>query len=77
MNWARATTRNGSKCATAGGEVHLSNAKGDALTLDQTGMLCKKHVKGHPHDAYGEPMPVVNSPRMGMCGYEGPAKPPY
>ena len=42
VNWARATNRNGSKCAPAGGEVHLSNAKADALTLDQTGALCKK-----------------------------------
>jgi len=42
VNWSRATTRNGSKCTTAGGEVDLSNAKGDALTLDQTGTLCKK-----------------------------------
>src|SRR3954451_13667865 len=40
-NWARATTRNGVKCTTAGGEAHLSNARGDALTLDQTGTLCK------------------------------------
>lgn len=44
---------------------------------DEPGTLCDKHAKGHPHHAYGEPMPLVNSPRVGMCGYEGPADPPY
>jgi hypothetical protein len=44
---------------------------------DQSGMLCEEHVKGHPHDSYGEPVPVVNSPRLGLCGYEGPSDPPY
>lgn len=39
--------------------------------------LCDKHAAEHPHDEYGEPMPLVNSPRVGMCGYEGPADPPY
>jgi hypothetical protein len=44
---------------------------------DETGLLCAAHAKGHPHDDYGDPMPVVNSPRVGMCGYDGPAEPPY
>ena len=44
---------------------------------EKTGFLCDEHVEGHPHDNYGEPMQVGNSPRMGMCGYEGPATPPY
>jgi hypothetical protein len=39
--------------------------------------LCEKHAKGHPHEEYGEPILLVNSPRLGMCGYEGPAEPPY
>lgn len=39
--------------------------------------LCDKHAAEHPHDDYGEPMLLVNSPRVGMCGYEGPAEPPY
>ncbi len=43
----------------------------------KTGFLCDEHVKGHPHENYGEPMPLFNSPRTGMCGYEGPALPPY
>jgi hypothetical protein len=42
-----------------------------------TGFLCNQHVQGHPHDHFGEPMPLLNSPRTGMCGYEGPAEPPY
>lgn len=44
---------------------------------DAEGTLCDKHAESHPHDNYGEPMLIVNSPRMGMCGYDGPAEPPY
>jgi hypothetical protein len=44
---------------------------------DANPVLCEAHAKSHPHDEYGEPMPLVNSPRSGQCGYEGPAKPPY
>lgn len=44
---------------------------------DKSGTLCDEHVETHPHDNYGEPIPLVNSPRVGMCGYDGPAKPPY
>jgi hypothetical protein len=39
--------------------------------------LCEKHAAEHPHEDYGEPMLLVNSPRLGMCGYDGPAEPPY
>ncbi len=41
------------------------------------GFLCQEHVDDHPHIDYGEPIPIVNSPRLGMCGYAGPAEPPY
>jgi len=41
------------------------------------GTLCDKHAKTHPHDNYDEPIPLVNSPRLGLCGYDGPAEPPY
>lgn len=44
---------------------------------DQPGTLCEAHAESHPHDDYGGPMLLVNSPRTGMCGYEGPAEPPY
>lgn len=44
---------------------------------EETGLLCDDHAEDHPHDDYGEPMPFVNSPRTGMCGYDGPAEPPY
>ena len=37
--------------------------------------FCDEHLK-HDHEEY-EPMPLVNSPRMGMCAYSGPADPPY
>ncbi|MEO5886440.1 MAG: hypothetical protein ABIQ77_02160 [Anaerolineales bacterium] len=39
--------------------------------------LCDEHTKSHPHTEYGEPVRLFNSPRVGMCGYEGPAQPPY
>ena len=41
------------------------------------GVLCDEHADTHPHDNYGEPVQLYNSPRMGLCGYEGPAEPPY
>ncbi|MCD4738189.1 MAG: hypothetical protein K8R89_02880 [Anaerolineae bacterium] len=44
---------------------------------DKSGLLCDRHVEKHPHDDYGEPLPVGNSPRMGMCAYCGPSEPPY
>ena len=44
---------------------------------DEWGVLCDEHAKTHPHHAYGEPVELVNSPRIGMCGYTGPADPPY
>jgi len=45
--------------------------------LEESGLLCEQHAKPHPHEEYGGLTPVVNSPRVGMCGYEGPAEPPY
>lgn len=41
------------------------------------GTLCEKHAQKHEHDNYGDPIGLVNSPRLGMCGYTGPAEPPY
>lgn len=37
--------------------------------------LCAEHAAEHEHDEML--MPIVNSPRVGVCGYEGPAEPPY
>ena len=44
---------------------------------DQWGSLCDKHAETHPHKDNEEPISLVNSPRLGMCGYVGPAEPPY
>jgi hypothetical protein len=41
------------------------------------GTLCPKHADDHPHQDYGEPIELVNSPRVGMCGEVGSAEPPY
>ncbi|MEX2281231.1 MAG: hypothetical protein WEE89_01960, partial [Gemmatimonadota bacterium] len=45
--------------------------------LEADGGLCAAHGQVHPHEDYGELMPVVNSPRMGVCGYTGPGEPPW
>jgi hypothetical protein len=37
--------------------------------------LCDEHLKDHEHEE--GPIALVNSPRLGMCGYTGPAEPPY
>ncbi len=39
-------------------------------------VFCDKHVKAHQHWE-DMTLPIVNSPRTGMCGYTGPAEPPY
>lgn len=44
---------------------------------DTAGTLCEECAEDHPHEDYGEPTELVNSPRLGMCGYSGPADPPY
>jgi len=44
---------------------------------DNPGLLCDEHGKDHPHVDYGGPTELVNSPRLGMCGYDGLAEPPY
>ncbi|MDI6697070.1 MAG: hypothetical protein QME21_18635 [Anaerolineales bacterium] len=44
---------------------------------NKPGFLCTEHVEMHPHEDYGGPLELVNSPRLGMCGYIGPAEPPY
>ena len=51
---------------------------GCVIENDEPGLLCEQHLKIDPHgDDYGEPIELVNSPRLGMCGYDGPAEPPY
>ncbi len=47
------------------------------IEWDSPGTLCARHAKVHPHQDYGEPVEIVNSPRLGLCGYTGPAEPPY
>jgi len=44
---------------------------------ESPGTLCARHAEAHPHEEYGEPVAIVNSPRTGLCGYTGPAEPPY
>ena len=44
---------------------------------EKWGTLCEEHAGEHAHDEYGEPLDLVNSPRLGLCDYTGPAEPPY
>ncbi|MGC9399806.1 MAG: hypothetical protein ACP5HM_11795 [Anaerolineae bacterium] len=45
---------------------------------ETSGAFCEEHIQEHRmHDDYGPPMEIVNSPRLGMCAYSGPAEPPY
>lgn len=37
--------------------------------------LCEAHADEHEHEEML--MRIVNSPRVGVCGYDGPAEPPY
>ncbi len=37
--------------------------------------LCDVHAEEHEHEEML--LALVNSPRVGMCGYSGPAEPPY
>jgi hypothetical protein len=40
-------------------------------------IYCDEHTEKHLCDDYGELIEIVNSPRLGACGYDGPAEPPY
>lgn len=40
---------------------------------EDKGRLCLSCAKKHPHDHYDMFMPIVNSPRTGVCGYTGDA----
>lgn len=64
------------KCIECG-EAATSLCNECLIEEERWGTLCDKHAQTHPHENYGEPIPLVNSPRLGMCGYEGPAEPPY
>lgn len=44
-------------------------------TLDGSPVFCDEHASQHEHDEML--MQIVNSPRTGLCGYNGPADPPY
>ena len=37
----------------------------------EDGLFCDTHAAAHGHAAEEAYLPVVNSPRMGICGYTG------
>ncbi len=44
----------------------------------ERGFVCGDDTAAHSeHDEYGSLMGIFNSPRSGVCGYDGPAEPPY
>ena len=56
---------------------HLSACSQRRIAIEKTEQGKAKKETLVPHDNYREPIPVVNSPRMGRCGYTGPAEPIY
>jgi len=42
---------------------------------DDPGLLCFDHNEDHTHVNYGTLLPLVNSSRLGICGYIGPSDP--
>jgi len=38
----------------------------------ETWFLCDEHAQTHPHTEFGEPLPLVNSPRMGCVDKKAP-----
>ena len=43
---------------------------------DEVALLCTLHAKDKEHKDHTL-IPIINSPRTGRCGYDGPAEPPY
>ena len=45
---------------------------------ESAGYVCEDHAAAHSmHEDYGSMMSLFNSPRSGVCAYDGPAEPPY
>ena len=61
-------------CAECGQPAHWMCTE-CAWEDDSTGLFCEVHAEDHEHEDML--MAIVNSPRTGMCGYDGPAEPPY
>lgn len=64
------------KCDTCG-EAAAFFCWGCLVESGEWTALCKQHIQSHECMEEFEPGTIINSPRMGMCGYEGPATPPY
>ena len=43
----------------------------------ENAVLCDEHAEEHMGEDMGDPIELVNSPRLGLCGYCGPADPWY
>jgi hypothetical protein len=56
------------RCMTCG--QNASRICSGCTWKGKTGLLCKTHVSQHKHDQ-ARSLPVVNSPRVGVCGYSG------
>ena len=47
------------------------------LEGDAPDTFCTQHADAHRHQTQDVLLPIVNSPRVGMCTYSGPATPPH
>lgn len=67
-------------CGVCGAKGEAAEVCRACLWMDRACLLCKKCAEKHEHGKGEEPvdetsfLPVVNSPRMGMCGYTGDDK---
>lgn len=62
-----------SRCQRAASWLCMTCFHEDELDV----ILCQKHADEHTHEEDADLMPVANSPRVGLCGYMGPAEPPF
>ena len=64
-------------CGICGAKGKAAEVCTSCMWMDKECLLCKKCAEEHEHDEgqgevdEGTFLPVVNSPRMGMCGYTG------
>lgn len=65
-------------CDEKATSICLQCHESDDASVDAQAFACDAHIGVHDeHHDYGAPMPLCNSPRVGVCGYVGPAQPPY
>lgn len=65
------------KCANCGADASWVCVLSDSDGYESNLFVCEAHRAEHEDEADYPPMPLFNSPRTGVCAYDGPAEPPY